>query len=219
MSSEVSAVNGQTALRFDGGDDYLTVADESNFDQLKYLTVVVVGQARSGIGGWEPFVSKRGESNQGWQMRRQGGNNYATFTVRGTSGADDPASSTAIVDHWRLYIGTYDGAKRKLWVDGNLEIGGKRVTSVCIYRTGKYDAIYPPSDSFIFPDEGVRFDFSEDRLSYLLVRPSGTGNSLRFHVQLHSPVTGADLIEKKAELRAAAKEIVDDLRNTVGAPR
>jgi phosphomannomutase len=102
---------------------------------------------------------------------------------------------------------------------GGVDIAGKRVVSVCIYRTGKYDAIYPPTDEFAFPDEGIRFNFTEDELDYLIVRPSGTGNSLRFHVQLYSPVTESDLIEKKGILRTEAKEIVDDLRNTVGAHR
>jgi phosphomannomutase len=102
---------------------------------------------------------------------------------------------------------------------GGLEIGGKQVVSTCIYRTGKYDSIYPPTDEFKFPDEGVRFNFSDDCLDYLIVRPSGTGNSLRFHVQLHAPVTEADLIEKKGVLRAEAKKIVDHLRELVAAPR
>ena len=102
---------------------------------------------------------------------------------------------------------------------GDLEIAGLPVRSTCVYRTGKYDAIYPPTDDFIFPDEGVRFDFTRDRLSYLIVRPSGTGNSLRFHVQLQSPVTEDDLIQKKGELRAQAEAVMDHAREIVGAPR
>ena len=104
-------------------------------------------------------------------------------------------------------------------LSGSLEIAGKPVKSVCIYRTGKYDAIYPPTDDFAFPDEGVRFNFSDDGLSYLIVRPSGTGNSLRFHAQLQTPVTEANLIDKKGELRSGAQAIIDDLRDIVGAPR
>ncbi len=175
------AVNGQTALRFDGGDDYLTVADESNFDQLKYLTVVVVGQARSGIGGWEPFVSKRGEG-QGWQMRRQGGNNYATFTVRGTSGADDPAGSTAIVDHWRLYIGTYDGAKRKLWVDGNLEIdladtGNISDTGDSVMIGGRYNARSDVDIAEVAMFSRALNDVELNRLGYYLSQKYGLSTS------------------------------------------
>ncbi|MDP6775689.1 MAG: hypothetical protein QGI83_02870, partial [Candidatus Latescibacteria bacterium] len=104
-------------------------------------------------------------------------------------------------------------------LEGQLEIGGRQVVSSCIYRTGKYDALYPPTDDFEFPDEGVRLDFSEDRLSYLIVRPSGTGNSLRFHVQLHAPVIESNLIEKKAELRAHTQRIIDHVREIVGARR
>jgi len=139
-----NAVNGKTALRFDGDSDYLTVADESNFDMLKYVTVVVVGRARTGINNWEPFVSKRGEGNQGWQLRRRGSNNRATFTLRGTSAGDDPTGTTAIIDQWRVFIGTYDGARRKLWVNGNLDIdladtGNIADTSASVAIGAKYN--------------------------------------------------------------------------------
>lgn len=99
------------------------------------------------------------------------------------------------------------------------KIGGLDVLATSMYRTGKYDRIYPPSGDFVFPDEGVRFFFNEDRLSHLTVRPSGTGNSLRFHVQLHSDVNEGNLVAKKAELRARARQIVDDIRDKLGALR
>jgi phosphomannomutase len=103
--------------------------------------------------------------------------------------------------------------------EGGLEIGGLAVKSTCIYRTGKYDAIYPPSGDFEFPDEGVRFYFDEDRLNHLTIRPSGTTNSLRFHTQLHSPVSEDNLLEKKRELHRTARGIEDSIRELVGAPR
>jgi len=102
---------------------------------------------------------------------------------------------------------------------GGLSIGGREVLDAVIYRTGKYDHVYPPSWSFEFPDEGIRFYFDRQRLDWLLVRPSGTGNSLRLHVQLHSGVQQSNLIERKAELRSAGQAIVDDIRNKLGAPR
>ena len=98
-------------------------------------------------------------------------------------------------------------------------IGGQRALSVTMYRTGKYDRIYPPDGKFVFADEGIRFYFSEDKMSHLTVRPSGTGNSLRFHVQLHGDVTAENLIERKGELRAAAKAVTDDIREKLGALR
>lgn len=110
----------------------------------------------------------------------------------------------------------------QLALTGDLSIGGHPVKSACIYRTGKYDAIYPPSYDFQFPDEGVRFFFDDERLDHVIVRPSGTGNSLRFHVQLHAETKGCtkrDLIRKKEQLHRKGKEIMDGIRELVGAPR
>ena len=102
---------------------------------------------------------------------------------------------------------------------GTLEIGGLPVKSAVIYRTGKYDHIYTPSKDFQFPDEGVRFYFDSERLNHLIVRPSGTTNSLRFHIQLHSSANVNNLINKKKELRQRARKITDHIRGLVGAPR
>jgi hypothetical protein len=88
-----------------------------------------------------------------------------------------------------------------------------------MYRTGKYDRLYPPAGDFVFPDEGVRFYFSEDKMSHLTVRPSGTGNSLRFHVQLHADVDAGNLVANKKKLRAQAVAIADDIRALLDAPR
>ena len=54
----------------------------------------------------------------------------------------------------------------------------------------------------------------------MTIRPSGTSNALRFHVQLFgghpSPNT---LIQEKAKLRATTVRIVDDIRRRIGALR
>ena len=51
-------------------------------------------------GGWEPFVSKRGEGGQGWQLRRQGGGNNACFTLRGPGNDDNPGRNGNIGGQW-----------------------------------------------------------------------------------------------------------------------
>ena len=101
---------------------------------------------------------------------------------------------------------------------GEVEIGGLKVTDSAIYRTGKYDAIYPPTEDFEFPDEGIRLYFG-DKFNHATIRPSGTGNSLRFHCQLHTDVDESNLVDRKASLRASAKGVVDHLRELLGAPR
>jgi phosphoglucomutase len=103
-------------------------------------------------------------------------------------------------------------------LQGELEIADLKVTSSVIYRTGKYDAIYEPTAEFQFPDEGIRLYFA-GKLNHVTVRPSGTGNSLRFHVQLHEPGPQGNLVEKKRELLSKAKAIVDHLREILEAPR
>ncbi len=114
----------------------------------------------------------------------------------------------------RRGLGLFQFAK-----SGGLKIGPLDVTDAAIYRTGKYDHVYPPTYDFQFPDEGIRLYFDESRFNYTLIRPSGTGNSLRFHVQLHSDVDESTLIDTKALLRRQAKEVIDDLRVKLEAPR
>ena len=109
---------------------------------------------------------------------------------------------------------------------GDLAIAGLQVKSACIYRTGKYDALYPPTYDFQFPDEGIRFFFDDEQMCHATIRPSGTGNSLRFHAQLHTKLKGrnpkdrkADLIRQKKRLRALSNAIIDDIRRLMKAPR
>ncbi len=107
----------------------------------------------------------------------------------------------------------------QLALSGDLKIAGRRVKSAAIYRTGKYDRIYPPSYDFLFPDEGVRFFFDDEKLQHMTIRPSGTTNSLRFHIQLHAKPTKKDLLATKEKIRSEGREIMDELRQMLRAPR
>jgi phosphomannomutase len=108
----------------------------------------------------------------------------------------------------------------QLALSGDLEIAGIHVKSACIYRTGRYDMIYPPTYNFQFPDEGVRFFFDDEKLSYFTIRPSGTRNALHFHVQLHdSSTTETNLIQKKEYFFSKGRTIIDHFRVLLRAPR
>ncbi len=94
------------------------------------------------------------------------------------------------------------------------ELGGMPVKSATVYRTGKYDAVNWAG----FPDEGYRFYFDDERRSHLTIRPSGTSNALRFHVQLFGGhPTRETLIAEKAKLRATTVQMVKDIRGLIGA--
>jgi phosphomannomutase len=102
---------------------------------------------------------------------------------------------------------------------GDLEFAGLPVKSACVYRTGKYDGIYPPTSDFEFPDEGLRFFFDDEKLSHLTIRPSGTGNSLRFHTQLYREKEQlGDLVKSKYELHFLTRQLFKDLRDKLKAP-
>ncbi|MHC4199689.1 MAG: LamG-like jellyroll fold domain-containing protein, partial [Planctomycetota bacterium] len=114
------------ALQFDGVDDIVVVSNEPAFDLYDQITISCWVKV---TGGWatndQVFVAKRGESGQGWQLRRDGGSNRLRFTVRGTSGADDAAGSDTTVgsdDVWHHIVGVYDGARRKMYLDGALYV-------------------------------------------------------------------------------------------------
>jgi len=107
----------------------------------------------------------------------------------------------------------------QLALAGDLVVAGMPVKSATIYRTGKYDAIYPASWHFQFPDEGIRFYFDDEKRNHLTVRPSGTGNSLRFHIQLHTFPTRETLLADKAALKKKGAEIMNAIREMLRAPR
>jgi phosphomannomutase len=67
-----------------------------------------------------------------------------------------------------------------------------------------------------FPDEGIRFYFDEERLNYLTVRPSGTSQCFRFHIQLKAEkLTRNRLAEIKHETRIRARGIIAAMRELV----
>jgi Concanavalin A-like lectin/glucanases superfamily/Immunoglobulin domain len=73
---------------------------------------------------WIAFVSKRGEDNAGYQLRRYNTGPDATFTIRGTPQVDDQPGSINYEDgNWHLITGVWDGGAgtRSLYVDGVLD--------------------------------------------------------------------------------------------------
>ncbi len=75
-------------------------------------------------GGWNPWVAKRGESGEGYQIRRWGDNPNGCFTLRGMPN-EDPSPSGAFnllagQPKWLHIVGVWDGAAgtRRLYVNG-----------------------------------------------------------------------------------------------------
>jgi phosphoglucomutase len=97
---------------------------------------------------------------------------------------------------------------------GNLEIAGLKVVRTEFYGTGKYDELHGyPKNSFEFPDEGIRFFFDDTGFNHLTVRPSGTSQCLRYHVQLKAEDVNRDnLTRKKIDTYELARKIAEEIR-------
>ena len=115
-----------TVASFDPGD-YITIPANSNDISLNIYDVLTVSCFVRNPNGsdWESFVSKNGENGEGWMIRQHSNSGKGTFTLRGTTGDDDPVGKTTITDgQWHHIAGVYDSyaGKRYLYVDGRLDL-------------------------------------------------------------------------------------------------
>ncbi|MDB6112189.1 MAG: Immunoglobulin I-set domain protein [Pedosphaera sp.] len=93
---------------------------------------------------WVPFVSKRGEDNFGYQLRRYSTGPFATFTLRNTDGADDPSGLTAYEDgNWHHVAGVWDGRTgiRSLYVDGFVDANASLTNDLGIPSTASTNSL------------------------------------------------------------------------------
>jgi hypothetical protein len=121
----VSSPPFETVASFDTGE-YIVIPSDSNdisFDVYDALTVSCF--VRNPVSNnWESFVSKNGESDEGWILRQHSSSGTGVFTLRGTTGYDDPPGVTVIDDgQWHHIVGVYNtyAGKRVLYVDGKLD--------------------------------------------------------------------------------------------------
>ena len=101
----------------------LDSAYTNTFDNMIYNGMTVMCWAKGWPGGWSPWVSKYGESGQGWQLRVNNGGQDSCWTIRSTGGNEDMAANIGSNDgQWHHYAGTYSPLTgvRSLYVDGRL---------------------------------------------------------------------------------------------------
>jgi len=119
---------GLQSLNTNGGNNAILIGgNEADFDTGDQLTVVAWVKERPD-DDWEPWISKRGESNQGWQVRRHTSHSDMAFTLRGTPQHDDnPHGTFNIGDNngsagWFHLVARFDGTTnqlKQLIVNGN----------------------------------------------------------------------------------------------------
>lgn len=114
------------ALAFDADSNaqdliYTEPEKSAYFDICNYTMTVACWVKASSAGSWNPLVARNGESGEGWQLRQREDTRRACFTTRGTGNEDGTASNRTIFDgKWHYVVGTYDGAAKKVYIDGIL---------------------------------------------------------------------------------------------------
>ncbi|MDA8775644.1 putative Ig domain-containing protein, partial [Opitutales bacterium] len=111
--------NSLSTLSFNGFSNYLRVSDSSELNVGNDMTLFIVAKGNV-LSENRPIISKLGEDQLGWQFRRLN-NEFATFTIRGTTGNDDLSGSTPINGSPHVWSVRKGLLKRTQWVDGNLE--------------------------------------------------------------------------------------------------
>jgi hypothetical protein len=103
------------------GDEYIYVDTGGNQDvfDLDAMSISFWGKEWPD-GGWEPYISKKGEG-QGWQVRKNNNNaSLMAFTLRGPGNDDWGATVSGDLNQWHHYVATYGDGKRRLYQDGSM---------------------------------------------------------------------------------------------------
>jgi hypothetical protein len=114
--------NGDTGIAINNSSTLDASYTNTFDDTINTNGMTVVFWAKGLPGGWSPWVTKFGESGQGWQLRVNGDGATPCWTIRGPGG-DDMSSTIGKSDGtWHYYAGTYDpiAGVRNLYVDGVL---------------------------------------------------------------------------------------------------
>jgi Concanavalin A-like lectin/glucanases superfamily len=97
------------------------------YDSVMTTSFTIAFWAKGLPNSWSAWVSKDGDEGVGYQIRRYGGDNHASFTLRGTPGDDDIEGIDDLSDTtvWHQYTAVWNGVMgtRQLYIDGNLDYG------------------------------------------------------------------------------------------------
>jgi len=127
---------------FDGNGDYIDLGNDPIFNPgAEPFSISAWFNMDSWGDSWgNIIIAKRGEDNKGWQLRRRGGAQRLCFTVRGTSGGDDPQGNiTPALNEWHHVVAIFDpvAGKRTVYLDGEVDkqIDDGGTVKACPYNT------------------------------------------------------------------------------------
>ncbi len=115
-----SATGGRTlgGANFAGAGNYLELPNEASFDFTTSFTVSFWMKTSGFVNRWEQLV---GKGDSAWSIERQDKSSRISFTTFGPT-SDNLVSVRSLADNgWHHVAGVYDGAIKRIYVDGQLE--------------------------------------------------------------------------------------------------
>jgi hypothetical protein len=113
-------------LQLDGDGDCVNLGADNAFNFPGSFSISAWVNMHGWGGSWgNAIIGKRGESGDGWQLRRRGGNQRLTFTIRGTPGGDDPTGSIEPpLNEWIHVAAVFDveNGARTVYQNGEVDL-------------------------------------------------------------------------------------------------
>ena len=112
------------ALQFDGDGDYIDLSNHTDFDLTGQITVSAWIKVDAFDKDWQTIIAK-GDSS--WRLQRNRGNDALEFSCTGLpvpgSNYGSIYGKTNVNDgQWHHALGTYDGSRISLYVDGRQDV-------------------------------------------------------------------------------------------------
>lgn len=109
----------QTALTFDGTNDYVNIPNESTFDFTNAMTVEAWIRVNAFTTPYQAIVTKGGAS---WRIQRYASTNLIEYSINIGGVNKTVVGSRSVNDgKWHHIAGTYNGSQLTLYIDGTVD--------------------------------------------------------------------------------------------------